>query len=255
MCILRVLTFSCSHIEYNLLEHCEHSHGSPEGHFCLAGTTELRHSDSPVPCQEDCPRVVVHSVLEGQRNDAFAKIAKVSERAESVKQSVVKSKGKTPKAAHLSKLKEKGWDTAMLEGLCEASMSEVKTLLEEYEKTRETLVEELDGMYAEVKASVREFTPTSRDDGTQGFMSFDGIAIRDFGVQAHDQLYDSVCEIERRASEACLERFGWSVPEEDKVQAELIAELSLWKQGVATMTRMSDAFVGEDRIDEGFEGM
>jgi len=171
--------------------------------------------------------------------EAIVKIEKISERALVVE----KAAEKGAPAPHFTKHGERGWDPDMLARLCKQAFEETQRLLREYSQTKKHILKDLATVHLTAKSAIKHYTITTNGVHSE-LVFFDERPLVHFGDDARAQLHDLVCGIERRASEACLEKHGWKAPQEDIEQCEVLKERARWKQANISGTRMDRAYSG-----------
>lgn len=248
MCHLTELDFSCGHKQLIPTgEPCASAFrrkttpSTQPPDFCRSAITISKTLTSPKACKEDCPRKEAYEALLRRYREAIDKIEKVSERAEAIKSCV--AKGERPKT-NFSKLAEQGWDPVKLRELCYQSLSQIPELLFEFSITKKKALIDLDAAHSAAKSSVREYTIEGAGGTVKEIVYFEGKGLEKMGIQLRDQLHDCVCEIERRASEACLEKVGWKFSKGGAGQLQLLRAFGAWKRGVLSGSRMDDAYIG-----------
>ncbi|KAF2447313.1 hypothetical protein P171DRAFT_511548, partial [Karstenula rhodostoma CBS 690.94] len=254
MCELTHLTFTCGHTQLSFSSRCPSasrrrstpSHLPPD--FCRAhtGITTPYLTTSPDPCMPSCRRKEALDALAKRYSSAKGAISKLVARAQKVEVCAEKMDAGSFTEKQFAKLEQEGWDAGKLVELCQEALSTLPGLLAEVPAATAASEADLEEAYAAAKASVRDYELVVGDEGeTKELVAFDAGAL----VEARDggMLYEVVCEIERRAEQACLEQVGWEGPGEDGVQMGVLRDLGAWKRGVLSGGRMDDAFIGKKR--------
>jgi hypothetical protein len=250
MCNLSELTFSCGHKQFSLLApRCPGAFDSDSDSkvrvstaFCRNGIQVTVGSTSSEPCNNECRRKRAMQILSERYQEATAKIEDISQRASVVDTAAKKG----PPGFRFTKHGARGWDPEMLDNMCRQALEEAHQLLDEYFSTKTELLNELKDMYVAAESAVVHYTVVV-EGSTSELVSFDERPLEKFGNEAREQLHDLVCEIERRASEACLQKHGWVLPKEDEEQCEVLKERATWKKGFLSGTKMDDAYDGRVR--------
>jgi hypothetical protein len=254
MCSLKETTFSCRHTQLSMVgPPCKVASDAQTAKTtkttgktnsipsaCTAGVCIQTREEDSSPCTPTCERERALRTLEQTHSEARDKIDKISERATAVEKAAEQG-APTPR---FTKHGDRGWDAAKLEGLCKKAFEEATKLLGEYKKTKKEVVQELKTQLDVSRAAVKEFTVTA-EGGKAEIVSFNTKPLVVLGDVAYDQLRDLVCEMERRASEACLEKQGWKFPEEDEEQCAVLRDRARWRFGNLSGTRMDAAYTGK----------
>ncbi|KAF2257094.1 hypothetical protein BU26DRAFT_575558, partial [Trematosphaeria pertusa] len=247
MCNLKELSFSCGHKQYSIVTACPTAFrfkATPVDlppDFCRAVVSIEECVSLPKACKEGCRRAKALEALNRRYKEANDKIEKVSERVDAVQKCL--SDGQAPKYAFPG-LEEKGWDTQLLKKLCAVALTQVRRLLSEYSTVKKSVLTDLDAAFTAAKLTIGEYEIEISPGNVTRMVAFDGGALEQVGAELWEGLYDLVLEIERMASEACLEELGWEMPKEDEEQCEVLRDFGSWKVGVLSGSRMDDAFVG-----------
>ncbi|KAF2689532.1 hypothetical protein K458DRAFT_400268 [Lentithecium fluviatile CBS 122367] len=253
MCYLKELTFSCGHKGLSIRERCRATFSTnketpfpPE--YCRTGIRVTTTETSSAPCKKNCQRYHAVQTLSQRYEEAKKKIEKVSGRVLAVQ----KAAEKGLPVINFRNHGERGWDPRMLEKLYSQSLHDANSLLGEYSCVEKDLLEELEALYLAAKSDIKDYIVAYKGVSSE-LVSFDERQLEAFGNTAREQLRDLVCEIERRASEACLEKHGWALPDGDTEQCEVMLKRAAWKRGVLSGTRMDDGFVGKEQRETEYD--
>jgi hypothetical protein len=250
MCNLKEITFACGHKQLCILDlQCTGTFTSSSiatsdesrypPIFCHAGIQVKTTENATTPCSLTCSRDHALQSLINKYRESISNIEKISERAHTIE----KAAEKGPPTLHFTKHGDRGWDTNLLASLCKQAFEEVQNLLLEYSQTKKEIRTELETLILAANSAIKDYTIIT-DGVASELVFFDERPIVAFGEAARIQLHDSVCEMERRASEACLEEQGWTLPEEDVEQCETLRERVRWKSASLSGTRMDLAYSG-----------
>ncbi|KAF1978152.1 hypothetical protein BU23DRAFT_252516 [Bimuria novae-zelandiae CBS 107.79] len=254
MCNLEQTTFMCGHMHLILLDSCDNTfrrNSTPDTSppdFCRSGTHIVQHIIAQVACKADCRRKEAQDTIERRyalakerQDELSARVQKVSMRLTSTKTDDFLA----AKRGLFAGLAKEGWDAEKLAALCDTTLNVLRDLLHEFAVTKAHEDEELAAALAAAKASVKEVHAAMPDGTKVELVAFDVRELEKLCDADGGPLYGCVCEIERRASEACLEFAGWEVPKEDQAQCEVLSELGAWKKGSLRGSGMDDAWVGK----------
>lgn len=254
MCNLEESVYSCGHKRLHMLDGqgCKAVHSSNgkrhfPPRFCRNEIRIASTKSISQPCRPECERHHVLSILSKCYQEAVQKIEAMSKRASAIQAAM--EKGKPPVC--FPRLAEQQWDLSILQALSEASFAALGPLLVDFTIAKKAVLKELKDLHAASELAISEHT-ISINDKTSQIISFDDSSLIALGDDGRAQLYDMICEMERRASEACLEKHGWKMPDEDEVQARMLTERAAWKRGTLSGTRMDDAWMGAE-LQSGFD--
>ena len=123
------------------------------------------------------------------------------------------------------------------------SQAEVRELIAQWRLVESEHRDILEEARKKARSSVCSIT-VMNESGAAEMVTFEARALEKVYEGWREKFEDIMREIERRASDACLEQLGWEPPTFDMEHSTTIKERSVWKKGELSGTRMDDAYHG-----------
>ncbi|KAF2263380.1 hypothetical protein CC78DRAFT_617641 [Lojkania enalia] len=266
MCVIHSVKYECGHTLHTFIEHCSSVSWQKDANafrhiprnripgYCL-GKLEFAHGpDQPALfCSDICPQAQAFEATRTHFKTINAEIQALDIRLEVIHACVARiahSPSTAPKYdfRHLRKL---GWDPELLKEMCEAALASLHPLLNTWNEKREAAIADVYNACRTQESCIRTFSVTAINSShvTRDLVNVDIRSMAELGESWVAQLYELVAEIERRASEACLEKLGWKLPEENNEQCQRLREWTKWKEGIVSGSRMDGAFCVVNDMD------
>jgi hypothetical protein len=259
MCKITIIQHPCGHQSHRLHSHCtsflRFHPNSPDRipSFCLSGlevvekiqdTTECsnRKGPSSLSCSERKALKPLQEVLDR----VWPQIRRLAERVNSVKLCAKRADG----VYDFKDLAQFGWNPDSLERASTSALTiQIPEFLQLWENTLDAKMAEIECTFENLAERIcREISgPTSRATQCSNYRI---ASFEEYLEEVRDELYAIVAEIEAVAAEACLEREGWTWPEDDPEQCQSLKISSVWKAESAELCRPKPTLSVSDTFDE-----